>query len=228
MAHRNARLTVHGRLLLVQRVQTGRPVAHVAAEMGVSRSTAHKWIARWRAEGVAGLADRSSRPHTITHRAPAAVEDDVCRLRRDRKLRPVRIGAILGRAPSTVHRVLTCATNRPIGLPQLVRVAYPAGASRNASKRPRTRSAWTTTRSASTPPAAGVEMLAETDDGVGPAARVGEEGQGDAEGRQRSPAARAHAGGSARRIYAAATRVSTRDGGPSGAARNFSAPRPLV
>ncbi|MEV3927288.1 IS481 family transposase [Actinomadura coerulea] len=107
MPHRNARLTLHGRLLLVQRVRAGRPVAHVAAEMGVSRSTAHKWIARWRAEGVAGLADRSSRPHTVPHRTPAPVEEQVCRLRRDRKLGAARIGAILGMAPSTVHRVLT-------------------------------------------------------------------------------------------------------------------------
>ena len=46
MSHRNARLTVHGRRLLVDRVRSGRPVAHVAAEMGISRPTAHKWIRR--------------------------------------------------------------------------------------------------------------------------------------------------------------------------------------
>jgi transposase InsO family protein len=39
MAHRNARLTVHGRTVLVERVRSGRPVAHVAAELGVSRAT---------------------------------------------------------------------------------------------------------------------------------------------------------------------------------------------
>ncbi|MBT2877626.1 helix-turn-helix domain-containing protein [Streptomyces sp. McG5] len=55
MSHRYARLTVHGRRLLVQRVQAGRPVAHVAAEMGISRVTAHKWVRRWREEGEAGL-----------------------------------------------------------------------------------------------------------------------------------------------------------------------------
>ncbi|MFF2432337.1 IS481 family transposase, partial [Streptomyces mirabilis] len=44
MSHRNARLTVHGRRLLVERVCAGRPVAHVAAEMGISRATAHKWV----------------------------------------------------------------------------------------------------------------------------------------------------------------------------------------
>ncbi|MDK1348178.1 leucine zipper domain-containing protein [Streptomyces sp. 378] len=53
MSHRNARLTVHGRRLLVERVCAGRPVAHVAAEMGISRATAHKWVRRWRAEGEA-------------------------------------------------------------------------------------------------------------------------------------------------------------------------------
>ncbi|MEU6950872.1 IS481 family transposase, partial [Streptomyces sp. NPDC046316] len=107
MAHRNARLTVFGRRLLVERVCSGRPVAHVAAEMGVSRATAHKWIRRWRAEGDAGLHDRSSRPRTTPHRTPAAVEDRVCGLRRSRKLGPARIGPILGLPASTVHRILT-------------------------------------------------------------------------------------------------------------------------
>ncbi|OSC76745.1 IS481 family transposase [Streptomyces sp. BF-3] len=107
MPHRNARLTVFGRRLLVERVRSGRPVAHVAAEMGISRATAHKWIRRWRAEGEAGLHDRSSRPHTTAHRTAAAVEDRVCELRRTRKLGPARIGPILGLPTSTVHRILT-------------------------------------------------------------------------------------------------------------------------
>ncbi|WHX17937.1 IS481 family transposase [Streptomyces malaysiensis subsp. malaysiensis] len=106
MSHRNARLTVYGRQLLVERVRSGRPIAHVAAEMGISRVTAHKWLRRWRAEGEAGLHDRSSRPHRTPHRTPAAVEDRVCRLRQDRKLGPARIGPILGLPVSTVHRVL--------------------------------------------------------------------------------------------------------------------------
>ncbi|WP_344285163.1 IS481 family transposase [Actinomadura napierensis] len=107
MVHRNARLTVHGRRLLIERVGSGRPVAHVAAEMGVSRTTAHKWVARWRAEGEAGLHDRPSRPRSTPHRTPAHLEEKVCALRRNRKLGPARIGPILGMAPSTVHRVLT-------------------------------------------------------------------------------------------------------------------------
>ncbi|NEA77350.1 IS481 family transposase [Streptomyces sp. SID13588] len=107
MSHRNARLTVHGRRLLIERVVSGRPVAHVAAEMGISRATAHKWVRRWRAEGEAGLHDRSSRPHTTPHRTPAAVEARVCALRQARKLGPARIGPILDLPASTVHRILT-------------------------------------------------------------------------------------------------------------------------
>ncbi|OEU85403.1 transposase [Streptomyces abyssalis] len=107
MSHRNARLTVHGRRLLVDRVRSGCPVAHVAGAMGISRVTAHKWVRRWRREGEAGLHDRSSRPHTTPRRTPAADEARVCELRRIRKLGPARIGPILGLPASTVHRILT-------------------------------------------------------------------------------------------------------------------------
>jgi transposase InsO family protein len=107
VSHRNARLTVYGRRLLVDRVRSGRPVAHVAAEMGISRTTAYKWVRRFAVQGHAGLHDRSSRPHTTPNRTAAAVEARVCQLRTSRKLGPARIGPILGLAPSTVHRILT-------------------------------------------------------------------------------------------------------------------------
>ncbi|MFE3579977.1 IS481 family transposase [Streptomyces vinaceus] len=117
MSHRSARSTVFGRRLLVERVRSGRPVAHVAAEMGVSRPTAHKWVRRWRAEGEAGLHDRPSRPGRTPHRTPAAVEARVCRLRTERKLGPARIGPIVGLPASTVHRILTRhRLNRPAWL----------------------------------------------------------------------------------------------------------------
>ncbi len=106
MSHRNARLTVFGRRLLVERVRSGRPVAHVAAEMGISRATAHKWVRRWRSEGEAGLHDRSSRPSRTPHRTSPEVEAQVCALRRARKLGPARIGPVLGLPASTVHRIL--------------------------------------------------------------------------------------------------------------------------
>ena len=108
MAHRNARLTVHGRRLLIERVvQDKRPVAHVAAELGVSRATGHKWLARWRAEGDAGLHDRSSAAHRIPHKTPPQVEEQLCRLRTERKLGPARLAPLVGLPASTVHAVLT-------------------------------------------------------------------------------------------------------------------------
>lgn len=107
MSQRNARLTVHGRRLLIQRVRSGRPVAHVAEEMGISRATAHKWVRRWRTEGDPGWFDRSSRPHTTQHRTVPETETAVCDLRQARKLGPARVGPILGLPASTVHRILT-------------------------------------------------------------------------------------------------------------------------
>ncbi len=74
--------------------------------MGISRVTAHKWVRRWRSEGEQGLHDRSGRPPTTPHRTPTATEAQVCRLRRDRKPGPARLGPILG-LPATTHRILT-------------------------------------------------------------------------------------------------------------------------
>jgi transposase InsO family protein len=100
------RLSIYGRQLLVERVLAGRPVAHVVRELGVSRATGYKWIARYRAEGPAGLLDRSSRPHHSPQRTRRRVERQICSLRRARKLGPARIAGILELNPSTVHRVL--------------------------------------------------------------------------------------------------------------------------
>ena len=107
MSHRNARLTPHGRRLLIDRVTAGRPVAHVAAELGISRATGHKWVRRHRQHGDAGLHDRSSRPHHSPHRVPDRTEQQILDLRRTRRLGPARIAGILDLHASTVHRVLT-------------------------------------------------------------------------------------------------------------------------
>ena len=106
MVHAKPRLSPWSRLLLVQRVAAGRPAAHVAAEMGVSRATAYKWLARYRTEGTSGLLDRPSRPHSCPTRTDPVVEAAILALRRDRRLGPVRIAGILGLNASTVHRVL--------------------------------------------------------------------------------------------------------------------------
>jgi transposase InsO family protein len=105
--HANARLTVHGRLLLVQRVvHDCRPVAHVAREMGVSRQCAHRWVARYRAEGEAGLQERSSRPHHRPRRISTEVEEAVVALRAKERRGQDWLGPELGLPPRTVSRIL--------------------------------------------------------------------------------------------------------------------------
>jgi len=115
VAHRNARLTFYGRLLLVQRVrQEGMPVAHAAKAMGVSRQCAHRWVGRFDAEGEAGLHDRSSRPHRTPGRTAAAVEDLVVAARLEHRRGPDWLGPELGVAARTVTRIL-----RRHGVPRL-------------------------------------------------------------------------------------------------------------
>jgi len=99
-------MTPRGRMIMIERIAAGRPVAHVASEMGVSRKTADKWWRRWQAEGADGLDDRSSRPYRCPHQTPARVEQRIGRLRQRRKLGPARISSIVGIPASTVHRVL--------------------------------------------------------------------------------------------------------------------------
>ncbi|MEX1906802.1 IS481 family transposase [Janibacter sp. Y6] len=107
MAHANARLNLHGRRLLVMRVvDDGRPVAHVAKELGVSRQCAHRWVARFRAEGEAGLLDRSSRPHNCPRRTAPGVEQRVLELRRDQRRGQDWIGPELGLPARTVSAIL--------------------------------------------------------------------------------------------------------------------------
>jgi transposase len=122
VAHRNARLTVHGRRLLIRRVAAGRPVAHVVAELGVSRATGYKWLRRYTTEGEAGLLDRPSRPRTSPQRIPAHREREILALRRARRLGPARIAGILGLPASTVHRVLARH-----GMPRLAWLDRPTG-----------------------------------------------------------------------------------------------------
>ncbi|MEA3075990.1 MAG: hypothetical protein QOF60_898, partial [Actinomycetota bacterium] len=104
--HRNARLTPAGRLLLCQRIEAGWPVAHAARSMGISRDRAYVWWRRYRESGVAGLEDRSSRPHNSPARTKPSVERRVVGLRRRRGLGPARIAGIVGMPASTAHRVL--------------------------------------------------------------------------------------------------------------------------
>ncbi|WP_298458507.1 IS481 family transposase [uncultured Cellulomonas sp.] len=106
MSHANARLTPAGRLVMVQRIAGGRPVAHVAAEMGVSRTTAWRWWRRYQAEGRAGLVDRPSHARSHPRRTSACIEARIRIARMLSRRGPVWIGHHLGVPASTVGRVL--------------------------------------------------------------------------------------------------------------------------
>ena len=104
--HKNARMTVHGRALLVKRIiEEGWPVAEAAKAAGVSIRTAYKWLARYRAGGERMLHDRSSAPARCPHRLPAETLAEIDRLRRQRMTGP-QIAQSLGLARSTVGAVL--------------------------------------------------------------------------------------------------------------------------
>jgi len=103
--HKNARLTAHSRADLVRRVEAGQPVKQVAAALGVSARTAHKWLGRFRTEGTAGLADRSSRPRRLHRPTPPKTIEAIIALRRQR-LTGKHIALQLGVSPATVSRVL--------------------------------------------------------------------------------------------------------------------------
>jgi transposase InsO family protein len=106
VAHPRARLTVFGRQLLIARVEAGWPAAQVAEQLGISRATAYKWIRRHRSEGPAGLEDRSSRPRRSPRRLGASAEAEILAARASWRYGPDRLGPLIGRPASTVHRVL--------------------------------------------------------------------------------------------------------------------------
>lgn len=88
-------------------VEEGRPVREVAAGFGISERTARKWLARWRADGAAGLQNRSSRPRSADDEASLFWKNTVERLRREYRLTGAEIAEKLGMARSTVAGWLT-------------------------------------------------------------------------------------------------------------------------
>ncbi len=112
--HEHARMTIHGRALLVSRVRDERwRVADAAQALGVSERTAYKWLARHRAGGAAALADRRSTPVRCPHRLPTDRIAEIESLRRERLSGPA-IASQLGLPRSTVGAVL-----RRLGLGRL-------------------------------------------------------------------------------------------------------------
>jgi transposase InsO family protein len=104
--HHHARLTIYSREQLAKDVLEGRlSLKEAVAEFKLSRQSAAKWVRRYREQGVAGLRDRSSRPH----RSPRSTSEErimeVERLRRERWT-GARIAQQLGLSRATVSRVL--------------------------------------------------------------------------------------------------------------------------
>lgn len=114
MSHRNARLNPFGRRLAAERVLAGHKPSEVAKQLGVSRQTVHKWHRRFVAEGPAGLADRSSRPHSSPRRVSHRVQARIIKARLDHFAGPVALAGLLGLPASTIGAVV-----RRAGLPRL-------------------------------------------------------------------------------------------------------------
>jgi transposase InsO family protein len=102
--HANAKLGLAGRRELVLMIEAGASMRAAAGAFGVSPATAHRW---WhRALAGCSLADRSSRPHRQPRRLGPAEEEAILRARRETNLGPGRLAGILGRARSTIWKVL--------------------------------------------------------------------------------------------------------------------------
>jgi hypothetical protein len=124
LSHANAPLTELGRLrLALCVVDDGWPLRRAAEGFQVSPVTAKRWADRYRAQGPAGMADRSSRPRRSPNRTPLLTERKVLHLRRSKRLGPARIGWRLGLPASTCHAIL-----RRAGQPRLAHLDRGAGA----------------------------------------------------------------------------------------------------
>jgi transposase InsO family protein len=114
VSHANAALTPRHRLRLARAVvEKGWTISYAAAVFNVAWPTAKRWADRYRAEGPAGMADRSSRPHRSPRCTPQPTVRKIVHLRWKQRLGPVQIADRVGCAPSTVHAVLVrCRLNR--------------------------------------------------------------------------------------------------------------------
>jgi len=105
-SHHHAGLVVYSREQLAKSVLEGRlSLKEAAAEFRLSRQSATKWVGRYRDHGVAGLNDRSSRPHRSPRGTPKERIMEIEQLRRQRWT-GVRIAHRLGLSQATVSRVL--------------------------------------------------------------------------------------------------------------------------
>jgi transposase InsO family protein len=129
--HANAPLGPKGRAVMARRVvEDGLTLAEAAEAAGVSVRTAGKWARRYRAEGEAGMVDRSWAPGTVHNATPADRIEAIAALRRLRLTGP-EIAEVLEMATSTVSAVLA-----RIGLGKLSRLAPPEPVRRYERRRP--------------------------------------------------------------------------------------------
>ena len=104
--HADARLSPIGRRLLVDRIERDGWIVREAAESaGISERTARKWLARFRAEGPAGLVDRCSAPKSVANRTDERTVAAIRALRRLRFSGP-ELAELLDVPSSTVSAVL--------------------------------------------------------------------------------------------------------------------------
>ena len=105
--HHHARLTIYSRERLAKSVLQGRlSLCEAAAEHRLSRQTAAKWVRRFKTEGMAGLADRSSRPHRLRQPTSPELVARVEAMRRERWT-GARIAQATRLSRATVSRILT-------------------------------------------------------------------------------------------------------------------------
>ena len=104
-SHKNARLTLRRRQELVNRLDAGEPLKQVARGFAVSVPTARKWRARYQAEGVGGLLDRSSRPHGSPAATPARLQL-ATKVLRWQRWTCAQIAGALGISAATAARIL--------------------------------------------------------------------------------------------------------------------------
>jgi transposase len=129
--HANAPLGPKGRLTMVGRVlEQGWSFAVAAEAAGVSERTCSKWVGRYRADGEAGLLDRSSAPRSIPHRTPEELVEVIVMLRRLR-MTGAEIAWCLAMALSTVSAVLL-----RVGLGKLSRLEPPEPPNRYERRHP--------------------------------------------------------------------------------------------
>ena len=104
--HQNARLTVHSREQMARKVmEEGVTLKLAAASFNVTERTAAKWVRRYREQGVAGLGDRSSRPHRLYRPTSSQTVERVEALRRERRT-GYWIARQTGLSRATVSRIL--------------------------------------------------------------------------------------------------------------------------